>query len=213
MYYYKQKYDLSKIFDLRKVTACIIIIILVLLIKKVNVPFKDFALEKIEYYLFTYHYDYDTLARSISEIHKKADGLPVFKQTNVETLVFPVEGGKITSTFGSRMHPILKVERMHNGVDIAQNEGTPIKAVMAGVVISVGRDSELGNYVKLKHANGLETVYGHMRDVYVKQNENIKQGFTIGTVGKTGLADSSHLHFELWENNTPQDPLKWLKQP
>jgi len=215
MYYYKQspKYDFSKLFDLRKIMVCMIIIILVLFVKKVNVPFRDLTLGKIQYYLFSYNYDYKTLINAINEIPKKAESLSVFKHSTINTMIFPVEGGEVTSTFGKRVHPILKVERMHNGIDITQNEGAPVKAVMDGLIISIGQDSELGKYVKLKHDNDLETVYGHMKDIYVKQNENVKQGFIIGTVGKTGLAETPHLHFEVWEANMPRDPLKWLKNP
>jgi len=209
----KLRYDLTKLFDLRKILVCIVIIILVLFIKKVNVPFRDLTLGKIEYYLFSYSYDYNTLINAISEIPKKAESLSVFKQIGIQRMIFPVDGGEVISTFGKRMHPILKIERMHNGIDIAQEEGTPVKAVMDGLVISVGQDSELGKYIRLKHEDDLETVYGHLKDIYIKQNESVKQGLIIGTVGKTGLAEVPHLHFEVWENNIPKDPLKLLKLP
>lgn len=215
MYYYNRnrRFDFSKIFDLKKVTVCIVIIILVLIIKKTNLPFRDLALSRIDYYLFNYTYSYDELVKSVGKIPYVAEGLPVFKQSGAKTLFLPVEGGQITSTFGMRMHPVLKVERMHNGIDIVHKEGTPIKSALDGRVSVIGNDNELGRYVKIIHDGGLETVYCHMKDVYVKQSEEVKQGFIIGTIGKTGLAETPHLHFEVWQYNKPQDPLEWIKMP
>ena len=85
-------------------------------------------------------------------------------------MIAPVSG-KITSEFGSRVHPILKQERAHNGIDIAQAEGTPVKCVLDGKVYSVGFDKELGNFVKIKHDNGFITVYAHLNDVYVSEQK------------------------------------------
>jgi murein DD-endopeptidase MepM/ murein hydrolase activator NlpD len=198
--------------DLKKVLICALLLIAVILLKKIDTPFTNLALSKIDYYVFKYTYDFKNLADTLKELPQVAESVPVFKQTASKSLVLPVSGD-ITSVFGKRIHPVLKVERMHNGIDIAQKEGTPVKAVLDGVVASVGEDPELGRFIKLNHDGGLATVYAHLKDVYVKQNEIVKQSFIIGTVGKSGLADSPHLHFEILKNDVPQDPEKWLDIP
>ncbi|HHW02018.1 MAG TPA: M23 family metallopeptidase [Thermoanaerobacterales bacterium] len=198
--------------DLKKLLVCIFLLTIVLLLKKIDTPFTNLVLSKIDYYVFKYTYDFKSLADTIKQFPRITESVPVFQQTTSESLILPVSGD-ITSVFGKRVDPILKVEKMHNGIDIAQKEGTPVKAVLDGVVVSAGEDPELGRFVKLDHGEGLTTVYAHMKDVFVTQNENVKQGFIIGTVGMSGKADSPHLHFEILKNDVPQDPTKWLKIP
>lgn len=215
MYYNYYEQNSKKeygIFDLKKILICIVLVIAVLLLKKIDIPLTKLALSKINYYVFNYTYDFKSLADTLRGIPKVAENIPAFKQTDSNLLLSPASG-KITSPFGMRVHPILKVERMHNGIDIDQKEGTPVKAVLDGIVLQVGEDQELGRFVKLKHQSDLVTVYGHLKDVNVKQNEEVKRGSVIGTVGKTGLAETAHLHFEIWKNNIPQDPEKWVKIP
>lgn len=212
--YYEQnsKKNWASWLDLKKILICILILIMVLLLKKIDTPFTKSTLLRIDYYVFKYTYDFSDLADTLKGIPKVAESIPAFKQMTSASLILPVSG-EITSHFGSRLHPILKVERMHNGIDIAQTEGTPVKAVLDGVVFFVGQDQELGHVIKINHDDDLTTVYGHLKDIYVSRNESVKQGYIIGTVGKTGLAESPHLHFEILKNGVPQDPEKWLKIP
>ena len=113
----------------------------------------------------------------------------------------PVRGEdvRITSGFGVRRHPILQVPKMHTGVDWACATGTPIMAAGNGVIEEVGRKGEYGNYIRIRHANGYKTAYGHMSRFApgVSEGVKVRQGQIIGFVGSTGLASGPHVHFEV----------------
>lgn len=211
MYYYEQPSE-KKWFrpeNLKKVIICVLIITAILLMKKINIPIVKTALVKVEYFVSDYSYEFQDIVAAIKDITKASQSIPVLGQKQQELLPMPVDGA-VSSEYGMRFHPILKQQRMHNGIDIAQKEGIPVKTVLDGMVYSVGQDKEMGNVIKIRHDNGLTTVYAHLKDIYVKEQESVKQGFIIGTVGKTGLAEAPHLHFEIWRDNKSEDPKKWL---
>ena len=121
-------------------------------------------------------------------------------------LAAPV-AGNITSWFGYRRHPILGYVRLHAGVDFGAAYGTPIFAVTDGSVIYAGWHGGHGNYVRLTHGGGTDTGYGHMSRIAVTVGEHVSRGQVIGYVGATGLATGPHLHYELFRNGQPVDPL------
>jgi len=123
----------------------------------------------------------------------------------------PVRGDdvRITSGFGVRRHPILQVPKMHTGVDWACAAGTPIMAAGSGVIEEAGRKGEYGNYIRIRHANGYKTAYGHMLRLApgVSEGVKVRQGQIIGYVGTTGLSSGPHVHFEVLVNNSFVDPM------
>jgi murein DD-endopeptidase MepM/ murein hydrolase activator NlpD len=123
----------------------------------------------------------------------------------------PVRGEdvRITSGFGVRRHPILQVPKMHTGVDWACAMGTPIMAAGSGVIEEAGRKGEYGNYIRIRHANGYKTAYGHMSRFAsgVSEGVKVRQGQIIGYVGATGLASGPHVHFEVLVNSSYVDPM------
>lgn len=121
----------------------------------------------------------------------------------------PVRGGRLTSSYGMRNHPLLRYSRMHLGTDWAAPRGTPIMAAAAGVVESVERRPGYGNYVRIRHANGYKTAYAHMHGFAEGLGVGVKveQGQIIGQVGSTGLSTGPHLHFEVLVNNRHVDPM------
>ena len=121
----------------------------------------------------------------------------------------PVKGGRYTSGFGDRRHPLLKYLRMHTGVDWAAPTGTPILAAGDGTVERVGREGGYGNYVRIRHANGFATAYGHMSRYAagVEPGVSVKQGQIIGYVGSTGMSTGPHCHFEVLVNNDFVNPM------
>ena len=118
-------------------------------------------------------------------------------------------GGRLSSRFGNRVHPIFKSRRMHTGVDFAARTGTPIYASGDGVVEKAQWFSGYGRYVQLKHVNGFETAYGHMSRIAdgIKPGVRVRQGQVIGYVGSTGNSTGPHLHFEIKVNGRFVDPL------
>ena len=114
--------------------------------------------------------------------------------------------GHITSTFGMRMHPLLGFMRMHKGLDIGAPYGSPIYAVLDGVVQMARRNAGYGNFVKLAHAGGIASGYGHMSRFAVRPGERVARGQVIGYVGSTGLSTGPHLHWEVWRDGRSINP-------
>ncbi|HTB02013.1 MAG TPA: M23 family metallopeptidase [Bradyrhizobium sp.] len=126
----------------------------------------------------------------------------------------PVNNAIMRSGFGARRHPILGFVKMHTGVDWAAPYGTPIFASGNGVVEKAEREGGYGNYIRLKHANGYETAYGHM-SAFAKGMEpgkRVRQGQVIGFVGSTGMSTGAHVHYEILVNGRFVDPMR-IKLP
>ncbi len=123
----------------------------------------------------------------------------------VTFLQYPTRGRYITSKFGPRWG------KTHNGIDIAGNTGDPVTAAFDGVIEDAGVVSGYGNMIKIKHEDGLETLYGHLSSINVKKGQEIKKGDVIGEVGSTGRSTGPHLHFELRSKGTPINPELYIK--
>jgi murein DD-endopeptidase MepM/ murein hydrolase activator NlpD len=121
------------------------------------------------------------------------------------TMAMPV-AGRVTSTFGNRMHPLLGFMRMHKGMDIGAPYGSPIVAAIDGVVQFAGRSGGYGNFVKLVHPGGLASGYGHMSRIAVRPGTRVQRGQVIGYVGSTGMSTGPHLHWEVWKNGVAVNP-------
>lgn len=127
-------------------------------------------------------------------------------------LLNPVVNARISSRFSiNRMHPILKVRRPHYGVDYAAPHGSPVKAAASGRVVFAGYKAGYGKVVEVMHDNGLKTLYAHLSAISVKSKQSIKAGHKVGRVGTSGLSTGPHLHFGLYRNNKPIDPLSNIK--
>jgi len=122
----------------------------------------------------------------------------------------PVQGGgRMSSRFGYRTHPIFGTRKLHSGVDFSAPTGTPIYAAGDGVVKRAQWVSGYGRYVELRHANGYETAYAHMNRIVggLDPGDAVRQGEVVGYVGSTGYSTGPHLHFEVKVNGRPVDPL------
>ncbi|MCD6353950.1 MAG: peptidoglycan DD-metalloendopeptidase family protein [Prolixibacteraceae bacterium] len=128
----------------------------------------------------------------------------------------PLKFTRISSRFSnSRMHPVLRIRRPHNGVDYAAPKGTPVHSIGDGTVIARGYEARGGgNYLKIKHNSVYTTTYMHLSGFAkgATTGKRVKQGQLIGFVGSTGLATGPHLDFRVFKNGTPVDPLK-VKAP
>jgi murein DD-endopeptidase MepM/ murein hydrolase activator NlpD len=121
----------------------------------------------------------------------------------------PLRFTRISSRFSRRrLHPILKVRRPHLGIDYAAPQGTPVMAASDGVVIAAGWSGGYGRTVRLRHANGYQTLYGHLSRISVRRGQRVSQGEKIGTVGRTGVATGPHLDYRMSLNGKYVDPLR-----
>ena len=156
-----------------------------------NIIFANLILQGKEYPL--YYFNTNKLSDHFDE-----NGQSI-KKTLMKT---PINGARLSSSFGKRKHPILGFTKMHTGTDFAAPTGTPIMASGDGVVIRAGWCGGGGNCVKIKHNSTYSTVYAHMSKFGrgIKKGKRVKQGQTIGYVGSTGMSTGPHLHYEVIEN-------------
>ena len=114
-------------------------------------------------------------------------------------LTTPADGARLSSRYGSRKHPILGYTRMHRGLDFAAPSGTRVYAAGDGTIAFIGKNGNFGNYIRIKHKNGFETAYAHMRGFArgLKRGSRVNQGQTIGYIGTSGLSTGPHLHYEV----------------
>lgn len=135
---------------------------------------------------------------------------PVTTQQVASTLRAPLPNVKVSSPFGSRVHPTRKRRGFHYGVDYSARRGTPILAAQAGEVTLLGRRRDFGNHLRIDHGHGVETLYGHLQSFVpsLKQGARVKRGEVIGYVGATGRATGPHLHFEVLAQGRQVDPMK-----
>jgi murein DD-endopeptidase MepM/ murein hydrolase activator NlpD len=126
----------------------------------------------------------------------------------------PVATGLMTSPFGWRTHPLLHISELHTGVDWGAPFGTPIFAAGNGDIEEIGLKGGYGKYVRIRHANGYETAYGHMTAFArgLDVGSHVRQGQIIGFVGSSGLSTGSHVHFEIIVNDRFVDPMR-IKLP
>jgi murein DD-endopeptidase MepM/ murein hydrolase activator NlpD len=117
---------------------------------------------------------------------------------------------RLLSGFGSRLHPVFKVMRMHNGIDFTAKIGTPIVATGDGQVVRAERAGGFGNLVVIKHGNGYESYYGHMSRIDVKPGQKVQRGQQIGAVGSTGTSTAPHCHYEVHYHGSPVNPLSFV---
>jgi murein DD-endopeptidase MepM/ murein hydrolase activator NlpD len=122
----------------------------------------------------------------------------------------PVEGARLTSSFGMRLHPLLGFSRMHKGVDFGAPAGAPIYAAGAGIIEEAGYRSGYGRYVRIRHNGSLSTAYAHLSKFgrAITRGTRVGQGDVIGYVGSSGIATGPHLHYEVLVNNKQANPLK-----
>lgn len=118
--------------------------------------------------------------------------------------------GSVSDQFGYRRDPFTRRKTFHEGIDISAPYGNEIKAAASGKVVFSGRKNGYGYMVVIDHGYGISTAYGHASRLLVKEGQRVNKGDAIARVGSTGRSTGPHLHFEVRQNNTPVDPLKYL---
>ena len=121
----------------------------------------------------------------------------------------PISGARLSSSFGTRKHPVNGFTAMHKGVDFAAPKGTPIIAAGSGMVREAGWKGSYGRYIRIKHNATYDTAYAHMTRIapQISAGSRVKQGEIIGYVGSTGRSTGAHLHYEILVNNRQVNPM------
>jgi len=168
--------------------------------------------------------DKETYARALEEYEEQSRKIEQFIRDIASKLklqgkgsvnfIWPIKG-RITSPFGNRFHPILKVWRLHTGIDVGAPMGADVRAMEDGVVIYSGWMGGYGQVVIIDHGmlpdgRAISTLYAHNSQLLVKEGERVVQGQLVAKVGSTGFSTGPHAHFEVRVNGTPVNPLPWL---
>jgi len=125
-------------------------------------------------------------------------------------LASPVQGGRVSSEYGMRTHPITGRRKMHSGMDIAAPKGTGVSSMANGKVTFAGKRGGYGNMIIVDHGNGITTRYAHLNSINVQRGQSVNAGQHIGGVGSTGHSTGNHLHFEVRENGNSVNPRKYI---
>ena len=143
-----------------------------------------------------------------------SDGYVDFFDTNGKSIqtnliVTPIDGGRLSSLYGTRDHPVLGYERMHKGLDFAAPKGTPVLAAGDGIITQQAHKKTFGKYVRIRHNRGYSTAYAHLSK-FVSEftlGSRVRQGDVIGFVGSTGLTSGPNLHYEVLKNGNQVNPV------
>jgi murein DD-endopeptidase MepM/ murein hydrolase activator NlpD len=145
---------------------------------------------------------YDEIARRMEQNKTFFSHLPAIK---------PMNGSYSLNGFGMRVHPVLRVYRMHDGIDIINDVGTNVYAAGDGVVRFAGRtQGGYGVVVEVDHGYGYSSLYAHLSQVLVKNGRTVKRGELIARCGRTGLVSGPHLHYEIRHNGAKQNPVDYF---
>lgn len=145
--------------------------------------------------------NFKEIQNKLNQNQKLYDAIPALKPASAS----------IGDKFGMRMHPILKVKRMHAGLDFLVNTGSPVYAPGSGRVIYAARKVGLGKTVIIDHGFGYKTYYGHLSEFKVKKGDKVKRGDLIAKSGNTGeLSTGPHLHYEVRHNGVALDPTNFI---
>ena len=148
------------------------------------------------------------LVRSLNEAYDSASS----QRSRYAALpsIMPTKGWLSSAFAREREHPILHLARPHEGIDVSAPMGMEIEAPAAGVVTQVSWVEGYGNMLTIDHGYGLVTRYAHCSKILVVRGERVKRGQPIAKVGSTGISTGPHLHYEVWVNGRPADPMKYV---
>ncbi|MBT4483911.1 MAG: M23 family metallopeptidase [Candidatus Latescibacteria bacterium] len=178
----------------------------------------DFSIfkEELKVKLNQLAYGLTTLDNRINVQENSLMGIQLRVQENIEEMdntpsIAPAISIRVTSRYGYRRHPLTRRRHFHNAIDLGGYRGQPIYATADGVVISARYSTFLGNYIKIRHKKGYETVYAHLHKLLVKTGQEVKKRQEIAKMGSTGRTTGIHVHYSVLLNGRSQNPLKHFK--
>jgi len=156
--------------------------------------------------------DFIDLKKQIARSMESLEGIKKYLASQKDVYRSTPKGlpvsGNVTSQFGMRIHPIDGKEHMHNGIDVTAKPGVPIKATADGFVSFSGWYGAYGNVVVIEHGLGFSTLYSHNSKNVVTVGQKVKRGDTIAYVGSTGNAQAPHVHYSVFKDGKPLNPMK-----
>jgi murein DD-endopeptidase MepM/ murein hydrolase activator NlpD len=129
---------------------------------------------------------------------------------NTSAFVYPLMGTRVSSDYGTRVHPVKRVKRHHHGMDLAAPHGAAVRSIAEGIVIFADPYGGYGKLIVIQHRDGLTSHYGHLQEIKALPGQKVTAGQLIATVGSTGISTGPHLHFEIRVNGEPRDPEKFI---
>lgn len=164
--------------------------------------------EKLERQLVLQSLSLDTIQRMAENMKEMHASLPAIKPVREDKLKKSV---RAMSGYGMRIHPVLRVRKMHTGIDFTAPAGTAIQVTGNGKVVEVKRESGgYGLHVIVDHGFGYRTLYGHMKSTDVKVGQKVVRGQKIGTIGNTGTSTAPHLHYEVIYKGQKVNPIHYV---
>ena len=124
--------------------------------------------------------------------------------------IWPVKG-PVSSKFGPRISPFTGKRAFHEGLDISGPRGKTVRAPAKGKVVAAAYDTKMGNYIRINHRHGIETTYGHLSKMLVRDGQEVKRGDVLGLIGSTGrYSTGPHLHYQIAVHDKVVDPLQYI---
>ena len=162
----------------------------------------------------TFDYKFKTIRQVASDLEMRIHKLDQYlldKESILKSTptILPTNGW-ITSYFGHRISPTAGVRKMHEGLDVGANYGTPIVAPADGIVTYAGNKAGFGLFVQVDHGYGIETIYAHSQKILTKNGARVERGDILAKVGSSGYSTGPHLHYEVRVNGIAVDPLYFI---
>lgn len=163
------------------------------------------TISKLERHMYLQSKSLDTLEKQVKSREEEIMSKPSIKPVRIDKLN---RGVNQMSGYGIRLHPIHKINKMHEGIDFAAPAGTAIQATGNGKVIKIeNKKSGFGRSVLIDHGNDYQTLYAHMKEIKVREGEKVKKGQLIGLIGNTGTSTAPHCHYEVRHKGKPVNPI------
>lgn len=179
----------------------------------VHIPVRDDGISELAMDVESdFHYLSSEMDLLLSSLSLAKEQIVEYQELmRVTPSIWPTVSQRVTSNFGYRKDPFSRRPSFHSGIDIGGDRNDPIYATADGVVDEVGKDRYQGNYVIIKHENGIRTLYFHLQKSLVKSGQVVVKGEEIGLLGNTGRSTGPHLHYEVEKDNVKVDPKPYMQ--
>lgn len=217
---------------IKQLFASILLLVLIIAIKSINSTPSNIITQKIKQFLsanIDFNKIYEKTDQTIAGLIRKRDNdnfdeenefnkeaIPAMSQIGKKTFPedfrfeMPLKNAKITSPFGERVDPLTREIKWHYGIDMTSQDDFDILAAEEGIVEETGENKSYGKYLIINHGNKVKSIYAHCSSIIVQKDQKVKKQQKIAEIGNTGVSTAAHLHFEIWVNDKPVDPINLI---